>query len=232
MLSTTTLKFRGVDVAGNVSDIAQEVYTIDNAGPGVTLDLAAASDSGVSNSDNLTNDATPTFTGTTEAGATVRILNGINGPQIGGPFTAANGNYSITTTALASGTYPIVAEARDAAGNVSSVALNPALRIDRVAPRVTGRTPAPGATGVGIAVSPTATFSEPVRFVNGGTFTLKRGTTGVRAVVSYDAANRRATLNPSANLANRVTYTATLTSGIKDPAGNSLAQTAWRFTTR
>src|SRR5829696_655303 len=41
-----------------------------------TLDLAAGSDSGSSNSDDVTNDATPTFEGYAETGSTVKIYDG------------------------------------------------------------------------------------------------------------------------------------------------------------
>ena len=41
-----------------------------------TPDLTAASDLGASNSDNITNDNTPTFTGTALAGSTVTIYDG------------------------------------------------------------------------------------------------------------------------------------------------------------
>ena len=39
-------------------------------------DLAAASDSGASNTDNTTNVSAPTFTGTAEASATITLFDG------------------------------------------------------------------------------------------------------------------------------------------------------------
>ncbi len=51
--------------------------------------------------------------------------------------------------------------------------------------------------------------------------------------MSYSASSRRATLNPSAALAGGATYTATVTTGAKDLAGNPLAASkSWSFTTR
>ena len=49
---------------------------VDNTAPAAPSrpDLTTASDSGSDTTDNLTNIATPTFTGTAEAGATVKIL--------------------------------------------------------------------------------------------------------------------------------------------------------------
>jgi hypothetical protein len=77
----------------------------------------------------------------------------------------------------------------------------------------------------------TATFSEAVANVSTSTFTLRRGTAQVAASVSYDAASRTATLDPSADLLASAVYTATLTNGIADLAGNPLAPLSWTFTT-
>src|SRR5207237_5340734 len=66
-------------------------------------DLAAASDSGASNSDNITNDTTPTFTGTALPGAAVTVF--ANGTLVGSGTANASGIYTITTSPLADGTY-------------------------------------------------------------------------------------------------------------------------------
>jgi hypothetical protein len=105
---------------------------------------------------------------------------------------------------------------------------------DTTAPTVTNRTPGAGATDVAIGTNVTATFSEDVTGVSGTTFTLEGpGSTAVPAAVTYDGPSRTATLNPTANLANDTTYTATLTSGITDtsPNANALVQVQWTFTT-
>ncbi len=109
---------------------------------------------------------------------------------------------------------------------------------DTTPPTVTGQTPAPGATGVSLAVTPTATFSEPVNpgTVTTSTFTLRQGANPpLAASVSYDAASRTATLTPSAALAPSTSYTATVVggaSGVKDVAGNALVgNVTWSFTT-
>ena len=103
-------------------------------------------------------------------------------------------------------------------------------------PIVSARTPASGATGILIGSNVTATFSEAVQGVTGTTMTLRSSAgTAVAAVVTYDAATRRATLNPDANLARGTRYTATLTGGatrIRDMAGNPLTTTSWSFTTQ
>src|SRR5262249_6333982 len=101
------------DVAGNIVYSPVLVVIVDATAPGApsTPDLAAASDTGSSATDNLTGDATPTFIGTAEAGSTVQLFTvvGSNLTLIGsGPAT--DGVYSITTSQLAGGTHQIVAK--------------------------------------------------------------------------------------------------------------------------
>src|SRR4029079_15159227 len=52
----------------------------------------------------------------------------------------------------------------------------------------------------------------------------------VPAAVTYDAATKTVTLDPSANLAMGATYTVTL-GGAKDIAGNTVAPLSWSCTT-
>ena len=103
------------------------------------------------------------------------------------------------------------------------------------APAVTALSPAANASGAAVAANVTATFSTTVQGVDGSTFVLRNaaGTT-VPAVVSYDAATRKATLNPEGLLAASQKYTATLTGGasaIRDAAGTPFVTGSWSFTT-
>jgi hypothetical protein len=67
--------------------------------------------------------------------------------------------------------------------------------------------------------------------VTTATFTLKQGTTVVSGAVTSPSTTT-ATFNPTSNLANNTTYTAAITTGVKDLAGNALAVTkTWSFTT-
>ena len=108
---------------------------------------------------------------------------------------------------------------------------------DTTPPTITARTPAVFATGVDVAISPTASFSEAMNpsTLTTSTFTLvQQGqSTPLAATVSY--ASQVATLDPTANLAANTTYTATVkggSSGAKDVAGNPLdADVDWTFTT-
>ncbi len=79
-------------------------------------DLDAASDTGLSDTDNSTSDDTPTLSGTADAGSTVKLL--VDG-VVKDSATATGGNYSITTGALSLGNHSLEAVAEDAAGNAS-----------------------------------------------------------------------------------------------------------------
>lgn len=88
-------------------------------------DLVASSDTGQSNTDNITADTTPTFTGTAEAYATVTLY--ANGSLAGTTTANSAGSYTVTSSTLAPGTYSVTVKAKDAAYNVSGA--SPALVI-------------------------------------------------------------------------------------------------------
>lgn len=101
-------------------------------------------------------------------------------------------------------------------------------------PTVTMTTPAANATNVGVGVSPTATFSQPMNAttINGTTFTLAQGATPVAGAVTYDALTNTATFNPTSDLTAGLVYTATITTGAQDTNGLALAAPfTWMFTT-
>ncbi len=108
----------GGDVAGNSSaESSALAVTIDTASPTApsTPDLAIASDSGASSTDNLTSDTTPTLTGTAEAGATVELFDGAS--SLGTTVASGGGAWSLTTGVLTEGSHSLTATATDAAGN-------------------------------------------------------------------------------------------------------------------
>jgi cyclophilin family peptidyl-prolyl cis-trans isomerase len=81
--------------------------------------LAAASDSGPSNSDRVTNVTSPAFTGTAEPGSSVSLF--INGKRAVGTAVAdpVSGAFTVVSSALRPGAYRVSAVAVDAAGNRS-----------------------------------------------------------------------------------------------------------------
>ncbi len=108
----------------------------------------------------------------------------------------------------------------------------PALPGDTTPPTVRSTNPGDTATGVGTNSKLVANFSEAVdpATCTITTFTVTRGLTSVLGTVS--CAGKTATFVPSGALTGGVAHTATLTTGIKDLAGNALAANAtWNFTT-
>ncbi|MEN8304093.1 MAG: Ig-like domain-containing protein [Campylobacterota bacterium] len=95
-------------------------------------DLDASSDNGSSDSDDLTSDTTPTFTGTAEVNATVKLYN--DSGVLLGTGIATDGNWRITTSALTAGTHLISATATDSSANVSLASEALSVTIDNSAP--------------------------------------------------------------------------------------------------
>lgn len=95
-------------------------------------DLVSASDAGTFDSDNVTNDDTPTFSITAEDGSTVTLISDIAG--IVGTGVASGGTAQITTSVLSAGIHSFTATATDAAGNVSPVSAPISVTIETTAP--------------------------------------------------------------------------------------------------
>lgn len=116
---------------------------------------------------------------------------------------------------------------------------------DTSAPKVNRVVPAENATDIGPGMNVNAFFSEPMKAtsINANTVKLykKSSTTLIPATVTYDAATKKAVLNPDTNLRLGATYKATVTTGTRDLAGNALDQAptvtgnqpkTWFFTVR
>jgi hypothetical protein len=138
----------------------------------------------------------------------------------------ANTTYTLTVTTGSS----------DMAGN--SLAINniftftTALAADIMLPMVNATSPLNNATGVERNKMVTLTFSEEMDplTITSNTFTLKQGTTNVPGVVGYSV--KTASFTPATPLTSGLIYTATITTGAKDLAGNALAANlVWSFTT-
>ncbi|MCI0581687.1 MAG: Ig-like domain-containing protein, partial [Chloroflexi bacterium] len=122
---------RVVDAAGNVSapSAGGVSVTFDASAPGVPSvpDLAAASDTGASSTDNVTNLTTLSFSGTADAGAIVQLfVDGVAGPST----MAAGGAWTIVASSVAAGVRSITARAGDAAGNLSAPSAPLSVTID------------------------------------------------------------------------------------------------------
>jgi hypothetical protein len=104
-----------------------------------------------------------------------------------------------------------------------------------IPPTVTATIPANLATGVPLNQVVSATFSKAMNpaTISSTTFTLTGpGTTNVSGLVAYAAIGNTLTFIPTANLAASTLFTATITTGVTDLAGNALASNyVWSFTT-
>ena len=79
-------------------------------------DLAPGSDTGVADDDDITDDVTPSFSGTVPAGA-IQVELHADGLRVGTDTTIVGGTWDIATAALPPGDYGMTARATDAAGN-------------------------------------------------------------------------------------------------------------------
>ncbi len=132
---TYSITARTMDAAGNTSaDSPALAITVDATTPAApgTPDLSASSDSGSSSTDNITNDTTPTFTGTAEANSQVSVYDGAT--LLGTVAADGSGNWSYTSSALTEGAHSITARATDAAGNTSTASSALTVTIDTTAP--------------------------------------------------------------------------------------------------
>jgi hypothetical protein len=125
---------------------------------------------------------------------------------------------------------------RDMAGNalVSSqaVSFTTGSAVDVTLPMVNATGPLNNASNVAQDKVIAITFSEAMDplTINDLTFTLRQGTTVVPGIIEYSGTT--ATFTPTPVLAIGPTYTATITTGAKDLAGNPLSvNTVWSFTT-
>lgn len=128
------LTVTATDAHGNVSPASPgTTVTVDTSVPATpsTPDLASGSDSGSSQTDNITNVATPTFSGTAESGSTVTLH---DGASQAGSGAAAGGNYSFAASALSSGGHTITATSTDLAGNTSAASSGLSVTIDTASP--------------------------------------------------------------------------------------------------
>jgi len=105
---------------------------------------------------------------------------------------------------------------------------------DMAPPTVSSTNPSNGATGVTLNSSVSATFSEAMTnsTLTTATFTLVPTSGGAAVAATVDVSGNTATFTPLADLAASTQYTATVTTGAKDAAGNALAANfIWSFTT-
>jgi hypothetical protein len=130
-----TVTATATDAAGNTSPAASNAFTVDTT---VAAPVITAPTSGT-----VTNDNTPTITGTAEPGATVTVTTSTG--QVLGTVTAdGTGAWTLTPAALPDATYTITATQSDPAGNTSGASSSVIFTVDTTVapPVITG--PLPG----------------------------------------------------------------------------------------
>jgi len=137
------------------------------------------------------------------------------------------------------GTYFGIKSSSDAAAGAQSLAGAPGR--DTTPPLILSTNPPDQAQDVPPDIHPTATFSKDMdpATINPNTFKLLDSVTLQQVQplaargVDYDEATRVAAFTPANPLQPGTTYSATITAGVKDKAGNTLAEDrTWHFTVR
>ena len=106
---------------------------------------------------------------------------------------------------------------------------------DATAPSVIITVPVDGATDVATNSLIIAIFDERMdgSTIDATTFTVSGGGSNLTGTVTYDSGTMTATFTPSGFFSLETQYTATITTGVRDVAGNALnAGYTWSFTSR
>ncbi|MBI4649974.1 Ig-like domain-containing protein [Candidatus Desantisbacteria bacterium] len=147
--------------------------------------------------------------------------------------TSATYTPSVNLSANTKYTATITTGVKDAAGNTLASnyiwSFTTGTAPDTTGPTVASTTPLDNAVDIALNSLITATFDEAMNAstITSSSFTLSGGITGT---VGYSGTT--ATFNPSTNFADSTKYTATITTSVKDAAGNAMeANHVWSFTT-
>ena len=197
--------------------------TVDTAVPDAPVITGFADNSGAPD-DDVTNDTTPTLAGTAEAGATVRVLDGLT--ILGEATAGMDGQWAFAVPLLADGPHPFTARAIDGAGNTSTASSGRTIVIDTsapAAPAITGYSDDGGVIGDGLTndatptLTGTAELGSTVAILDGPTV-LGTAPVGQDGVWQYPAP-------PLADGPHSFTATATDVAGNLSPASAPLPLT-------
>jgi hypothetical protein len=194
----------------------------------VTIQFSEAMDQATINTTNIKLNVT---TGGAAVAGTVSYDAGTNTATFT-PTSALSNNTGYTVT--------ITTGVKDVAGNALAAQSTSTFTTvaDTTAPTIIANSPTNGQTGVAVNSAVTITFSEAMdasTIISPATNIKLNVTTGgasVAGTVSYNSTSHVATFTPTSNLTANTNYTATVTTGVKDAAGNALAFSAtFTFTT-
>jgi hypothetical protein len=240
---TGTITTSAKDVAGNA---LASIYTFSfttGAAPDVTPPVVSSSDpTNSSTTVALSKIVTVTFNEAmdplTITGSTFTLKQGTTAVTGTVNYTGTQATFVSTGNLLPGTVYTgtITTGVKDVAGNAMvsnyTFSFTTTSAPDLTPPTITSSDPANSATGIAITKVVNVNFSKALNAttVNATTVTLKQGTTTVAGNVTYSGS--MASYTPSASLAYNTTYTGTITTGVKDVAGNALASNyTFSFTT-
>ena len=157
----------------------------------------------------------------------------VDGTQAAGGTTTGAGTASWSASVpLTTGTNTLTVSTRDNAPTPNITTQSLLIIYDTDPPFISVRSPIPNGTAATINDVISVQFSEPMdaSTLTPLTFISNDGLSGA---ITYDAASRSASFTPDAPLAPVTTYTFTLTTGVRDVAGNPLASpVSWSFSTQ
>ena len=247
---TATITTGVKDVAGNaMANAFTWTFTtgpvLDTTAPTVSSTVPLANATGVALNTPITATFSETMDPLTITTATIKLACPAGTAITGTVGYAVNGNVATFTPAsnLPAGTTctaTITTGVKDVAGNAMADAFTwtftTGLALDTTAPTVISTTPMPNAPGeVALNTPFTATFSEAMDPLTINTATVKLACpvgTAITGTVSYADNGNVATFTPAGNLPLTTTCTATITTGVKDVAGNAMVSAyIWTFKT-
>ncbi|HXI84527.1 MAG TPA: ice-binding family protein [Verrucomicrobiae bacterium] len=212
--------------------------TLDTTAPTVSSTIPANAATGVAVGGNIAATFSEAMDPSTITTNTFTLKQGATPVAGAVTYVGVTATFNPTSTLATGTTYTamITTGAKDLAGNALAAGFSWSFTTgatpDTTAPTVSSTVPTNAATGVAIGGNIAAVFSEAMNplTITTATFTLKQGLTRLDGTVTYVGVT--ATFNPTSNLAPSTTYTAQITAGAKDLAGNPLTVNFnWSFTT-
>ncbi len=249
------LKVRIIDAAGNIGTESSAALTlsIDTAASSLlpqTLDLLSASDTGSSNTDNLTNVSTPEIQVSSlngvamSVGDVIQVIDTSNGDAVVGGYTVTGGDLTgsvwngstqnITLSVLSDGNHALKVRILDVAGNVGATSTEAlTIEVDTVAPSLTALSSVDGSNSYVAGDDLLLTFDKDMVVTSSGiiTFTDTSDGSGSFSIDlaslgshSVTANGREITINPATDLETGTQYTISVSAGaFTDAAGNDYA---------
>jgi VCBS repeat-containing protein len=233
---TDTFTYRASD-GTLASNLATVTIVVEQVAP-PTIWLDQASDTGISQTDRITKDNTPTFLGTGRPGQTITILAQPSGSQpavaVGSGVVDSAGRWQVTTQLLADDTYTITAVASNPDGLVTDNVNGGWIMIDTVAPVVTNAVLSPRSGQVYFTFQDNRSGMAQPTLGNAANYSFTKITTKTPRVYAVNGVQVLPAIDPASPQSVAVNVfggkhvihgryvVAALSGGIADVAGNAL----------